>query len=286
MKARATRLKRSHERSGDSVVRTSGGQAATASADDTSKIDATIRERAREIIAKLETVSPRNEATTLEAWMAHYIAELLYRAEDRQAEADTRAAAACECSEVVRDLWRLELARDQARVGHSIYQDRWRDVPTVPSSIVDALRRPSSVRSWSTWDRLLGVFTLAQVDEELIRALYLASVRLKPPAAAGSQEQGQDHARPEDVQAGLDRAIAALATVFPEIPKTKLSDIRRLNTVIGSALERTLNLRAQLLGALPESDNVDTLRRAVQRDREAGTHRRKSATRQGRRRRR
>lgn len=300
-KLRTTGPKRSHEQSDSSDVPPLGREHAASPPDPSSKIDTSLRERAREIIAKLEVASPRSEATTLEAWMAHYIAELMYRAEDPAAAASERATAARECADVVRELWQLQLTREQAHLGYAIYQDRWRAVPNTSSALADAFRQPSSVSTLSVWERLIALFTLAQVDEELIRALYLASLRLAPGTGprkeptsdvdeAGqreSQEQGmrEDRPDPKNVQAALDRAIGATATVFPEIAKADFSDITSFNATIVSALERTFRLRARLLGTPLDVEEVDRRRGAPRPRRAARAHPKKSIARKQRRRR-
>lgn len=301
-KPRTIRPQRGGDQNSVSDASSLGEQAAT-SANLSSKIDASLRERARKIIAKLEATSARREATTLEAWMAHYIAELMHRAEDPAAAASERATAARECADVVHELWQLQVTREQARLGYAIYQDRWREAPNTSSGLAGVFRRPSSVANWSALERLVALFALAQLDEELIRALYLATLRRQAgnaeqrsqrpqhettnPApgtgprseprsdadAAGqrdSQEQGmrEDYPDPKDVQAALDRAIGAVGTLFPEIAKADPSDMTGFNAVIVSALERTFRLRARLLGTPRDVEEVDR-RRGAPRSRRA-----------------
>jgi len=240
-------------------------------------MDASLRGRARAIIAGLEAKSPRSEATTLEVWMAHYIAELMYRAQDPTAAASERASSARECADVVRELWQLQLMRELSHLGHSLYQDQWRAVSKTDSALADAIRRPRSVSNWPDWKRLTGLLTLAQVDEDLIRALYLGSLRRATATGrsralasnvdeAGhrrSQEQrmGADLPDPKTIQVSFDRSIKAVGPLFPEIAKTDLSDVSRFNAAIISALQRTFRLRARLLEKPLHVDEADGRRR-------------------------
>jgi hypothetical protein len=261
---------------------------AVASGDLPTEIDASLRERARQIIAELEATSARDEVTTLEAWMAHYIAELIHRAEDASATPGERTAAARDCADSVLQLSQLRFAREQAQLGYLIYQDRWRETRRTGRALVAALRDPSSVRGWSFGERLRALFELARADEELIRALYFAgalrqratvnpsrnSQRIRgasaaksptnaeasrkstaaadadAPSQAESQEDGMQEGPPDakQVQAALTRGVAAVGTLFPAVGRADPSDLSAFNIAIVEALEQTSRLRAVLFG--------------------------------------
>lgn len=253
-------------------------------ADVPSEIDASLRERARQIITELEATSARNEVTTLEAWMAHYIAELMHRADDAAAALGERAAAARDCAEVVLQLWELRVAREQATLGYSLCRDSGREERGDDSHLVAALDNPTSVRTWSAWDRLGALYSLAGAEQEATRALYLATLRREDhnanadstresaregdgsgddqdPASTGhrrhgrsGQEEGQREGlpNPKEIRSALTRAITAAAKIFPQVGAIDVSDDEGIRLAVSSALSRSFVLRAELLKAPPK----------------------------------
>jgi hypothetical protein len=231
-------------------------------------VDTALRLRARQIISDLET-TPDRQATTLEEWMAHYVAELMHRTTNAALSRQERTQAERDCADVVLRLEELRLARDQAQVGYWIYSsERHSQAPAPEPALREALGDPIRVRSWPIWRRLVATFELAAVEQELVRVVVLQTLlnqvdggrtkRGKPKSSRSGDSRHEEGARerfsdPTTLRAHLKRAVTAAATLFPEIADAKTARARSEHLV--AALQQGLLLRSELLDRLPRVES-------------------------------
>jgi len=235
--------------------------------------DALLRERARQIISELGTA----EASVLQQWMAHYLSELMQRADDPTLSALERAAAHEECVRLIARMWQLELARERTRLGFALCQPAWftarrsRKEPSL--DLASALADSAVVLEWPAPDRLLALFLLAELEQEIVRFLFHVSLvasgtkldealtqragaedatNLKDgdDATLGSRADEEDDSEgsPEAFKREAQRARTVLAAAFPQVGDLDLADYPGASQFATQGLLKVLGLKAVLLG--------------------------------------
>lgn len=173
-----------------------------------------LEERGQQLVSELDL---QNKDIT-QKWMAHYIAELMHRAE-RTDSAEERLQAADRCADIIMHLWerRAEDARRYVRSQvyssfEALYEKR--ELADILGAALEAPTEQAYPRSWSA--RALILWHLLNVERDLLRLLIIAD-------AIAHMEKGE----------AVDEAV----TEFIE-REERLSTIRRhLDDVFSGTLD-------------------------------------------------
>jgi hypothetical protein len=250
--------------------------------------DTRLREQARQIVREFG----EREASVLHQWMAHYVAELMDRIEDPAFSPAERTAAQRECAQVIDRIWRLNRAREATQLGYAIYQHehfgRPRRVPDLAPQVAAALTEPSAAANWSGLDRLLSIFALAEVEQDVIRLLingYLldSHTSLEENPGETVEEEGPDSQQedalvevdeseedeestpdPESYKRQAREAQAALAPLLPVVTSIEIDNYRAVAGFANDALLKIHRLKSVVLeralgevGIIAQADEPD-----------------------------
>lgn len=206
--------------------------------------DSALRNRARRIIKDLG----EGEHPLLQRWMAHYIAELMERAQDPAMSQSDRDGVTQQCAAVIAEISRIEASRDRTQLGYALYQFERFGAPESESlgepQLGLALLEPGCVQAWSGKDRILALFRSAELQQEIIRLLINSSILDETHAGNVS---GPSEAEHEAYEREARRVQRRVASAFPLAMKIKVSNYREIARFAPKALESVLALQGELL---------------------------------------
>lgn len=206
--------------------------------------DPALRNRARRIVKDLG----EGEHPLLQRWMAHYIAELMQRAQDPALSQFDRDRVTQQCAAVIAELSRIESLRERTQLGYALYQFERFAAPKSESLGEPKLRlpllEPTCVQAWSGADRIVALFRSAELEQEIIRLLITSSILDETLAGTSNGSREPEH---EAYTREALRAQRRIASAFPLAVKIEVSNHRQMARFAQKALETVLALQAELL---------------------------------------
>lgn len=201
-----------------------------------------LKERGRQLVAELNL----QHRDTTQKWMAHYIAELMHRAEDADS-AEGRLQAADRCADIIMRLWehRAEDARRYVRSQvyssfEAVYEKR--ELADILRAALEAPTEQAHPRNWSA--RALILWHLLDVERDLLRLLSIADT-------IAHMEKGEavDEAVTEFIEREEQLSIIRrhLDDVFPGTVDLDIRNRRSVVRRVKLALQSIQAVREQLI---------------------------------------
>lgn len=190
-------------------------------------------------------------------WMAHYVAELMERAESGDGESSRQAAELC--AELIIKLWGVRLQKRIVEVERDLRV--WFKRGTFqynPEERYERLRAalddPDSVAGEVDADTALNWGTLRGVEEDLLQLWLVAEAAGKP-----GEKQFDEIARKFDQSDAEVHGIQErLAKVFPALAEISPGDLTRVRQCVMDSLRKVDELQHAILWRQEESSGEDS----------------------------
>ena len=206
--------------------------------------DPTLEERTRYLLQKID-----EDAGFLEQWIVHYLAELLERADDREAAPRARSEARAEIARVMPALWEQQIGREAVQVRQRV--DWWlRRTDTLDFEAEQLLapllvdpQAATDVAESQAPDTLRALHTLG----ELVSRFVLATASAKRTKDEVTSEAIRRFLKRDEEVQGLQ---AGLARIVPDFAALDLTDLDAVGTLAYQTLLALTQAQLALLTRL------------------------------------
>ena len=208
-------------------------------------LDEQLKRRGKLIVEELEL----GVNQTTEKWMAHYLVELMDRAEKAETE-ELRMQSAKQSAEIILTLW--EQKKSQTR--HEFYSAlnnslakvyERRDFADVLKSVLEHPEHIAEAEDFR--DHVTLLFYLGFYETDLLRLYLIADIATKIENGEIAKEVAEEFENTEDLYLSTK---SHLQDVWPKIEKVGLSQIPELRSLIVAKLGELQRLRNRLQSQL------------------------------------
>lgn len=189
---------------------------------------------------KLAQELSKDNRSTLDKWMAHYLVELMERANSPDCSVSIESRK--ECAEIIIRLWQQKIDEEALHVRNDFWE--MSSILTNDDNyelLSNALVDPDVIseldeKSWT------GLYhSLSKVEDKLLLLLSLSST------SAADEGQVNDEAIEKFLKNEHNEIVDSLARIFPDVKKVNLKDYDRVNEQVEDALRKIYSLRSSLL---------------------------------------
>lgn len=209
-------------------------------------LDEQLKIRGRSIVSELELGVDQ----TTEKWMAHYLAELMERAENAES-AKTREQAASESAHIILTLWEQK----KKKFRHEYYSalnsafshvyEKKRPFAEALQSVLDDPEQIDSIEEFP--DQLAVLFYIDFYETDLLRLYLIADVVAKIQNYEMAEEVIREFENAEEMFISTKRH---LQDVWPDIESLRLTEVKQLQTFISAKLNAFHQTRSRLLARI------------------------------------